>query len=271
MTEVKHIMLKTSVDNNSCGEIIQSISPVEKYKFVFLGDAGTGKTSIITRFIYDSFDPTYQSTIGIDFLSKTVFYGTRPIRMQLWDTAGQERFRSLIPSYIRDSSVAIVVYDITNRGSFESVSHWVKDVKDQREDVVLVIVGNKSDLSDNRAVDTEDGEKLAAEYQALFFESSAKCNYNVDTVFKKVIEQLPGEGRPTELEESQKYIRVNVEPSQPLSKETQCTCSDVYYKHKRKQNLTELSDTLSGHDNSSNIKSVYTSLYQLSKDDDGDN
>lgn len=80
--------------------------------------------------------------------------------MQLWDTAGQEylsiallmnrRFRSLIPSYIRDSSVAIVVYDITNRGSFESVSHWVKDVKDQREDVVLVIVGNKSDLSDNR-------------------------------------------------------------------------------------------------------------------------
>lgn len=92
-----------------------NISPLAKYKLVFLGDQGVGKTSIITRFMYDSFDKNYQATIGIDFLSKTMYLEDRTVRLQLWDTAGQERFRSLIPSYIRDSSVAVVVYDITSK------------------------------------------------------------------------------------------------------------------------------------------------------------
>lgn len=120
-----------------------NISPLAKYKLVFLGDQGVGKTSVITRFMYDSFDKNYQvncehhnsvrlyhldlpqlilsvsisiekATIGIDFLSKTMYLEDRTVRLQLWDTAGQERFRSLIPSYIRDSSVAVVVYDITS-------------------------------------------------------------------------------------------------------------------------------------------------------------
>ena len=87
---------------------------VTKYKLVFLGDQSVGKTSIVTRFMYDTFDSTYQATIGIDFLSKTMYLEDRTVRLQLWDTAGQERFRSLIPSYIRDSSVAVIVYDITS-------------------------------------------------------------------------------------------------------------------------------------------------------------
>eukprot|EP00056_Hartaetosiga_gracilis_P010450 m.154362 g.154362 ORF g.154362 m.154362 type:complete len:115 (+) comp13314_c0_seq5:121-465(+) len=88
-------------------------NPLKKFKLVFLGEQSVGKTSLITRFMYDSFDNTYQATIGIDFLSKTMYLEDRTVRLQLWDTAGQERFRSLIPSYIRDSSVAVVVYDIT--------------------------------------------------------------------------------------------------------------------------------------------------------------
>ena len=83
-----------------------------KFKLVFLGEQSVGKTSLITRFMYDSFDSTYQATIGIDFLSKTMHLDDQTVRLQLWDTAGQERFRSLIPSYIRDSNVAIIVYDI---------------------------------------------------------------------------------------------------------------------------------------------------------------
>ncbi|GLE08618.1 hypothetical protein PINS_up019922 [Pythium insidiosum] len=90
------------------------IAPLAKYKLVFLGDQGVGKTSIITRFMYDTFDNAYQATIGIDFLSKTMYMEDRTVRLQLWDTRGQERFRSLIPSYIRDSSVAVVAYDITS-------------------------------------------------------------------------------------------------------------------------------------------------------------
>ncbi|XP_026081243.1 ras-related protein Rab-6A-like [Carassius auratus] len=90
-------------------------NPLRKFKLVFLGEQSVGKTSLITRFMYDSFDNTYQATIGIDFLSKTMYLEDRTIRLQLWDTAGQERFRSLIPSYIRDSAAAVVVYDIASR------------------------------------------------------------------------------------------------------------------------------------------------------------
>ncbi|OXT10122.1 hypothetical protein B9K03_11710, partial [Rothia sp. Olga] len=94
---------------------------LSKYKIVFLGEQGVGKTSLITRFMYDTFDDHYQATIGIDFLSKTMYLDDKTIRLQLWDTAGQERFRSLIPSYIRDSRVAIIVYDITKKKSFEFI------------------------------------------------------------------------------------------------------------------------------------------------------
>jgi small GTP-binding protein len=132
-----------------------NISPLAKYKLVFLGDQGVGKTSIITRFMYDSFDKNYQATIGIDFLSKTMYLEDRTVRLQLWDTAGQERFRSLIPSYIRDSSVAVVVYDITNRASFLNTSKWIEDVRNERgNDVIIILVGNKTDLSEKRQVCT---------------------------------------------------------------------------------------------------------------------
>ena len=141
---------------------------VTKYKLVFLGDQSVGKTSIVTRFMYDTFDSSYQATIGIDFLSKTMYLEDRTVRLQLWDTAGQERFRSLIPSYIRDSSVAVIVYDITSnflysvlswsinrehlgRNSFANTSKWIEDVRAERgNDVVIMLVGNKTDLSDKR-------------------------------------------------------------------------------------------------------------------------
>merc|ERR1712118_546972 len=125
---------------------------IAKYKLVFLGDQGVGKTSIITRFMYDSFDTAYQATIGIDFLSKTMYLEDRTVRLQLWDTAGQERFRSLIPSYIRDSSVAIVVYDTTSRASFLSTVRWIEEVRSERhvDDVMIVLVGNKSDVMNEK-------------------------------------------------------------------------------------------------------------------------
>ena len=94
-----------------------------------------------------------QATIGIDFLSKTMYLEDRTVRLQLWDTAGQERFRSLIPSYIRDSTVAVVVYDITNANSFHQTSKWIDDVRTERgSDVIIMLVGNKTDLSDKRQV-----------------------------------------------------------------------------------------------------------------------
>ncbi|KAH6567769.1 hypothetical protein BASA62_005889 [Batrachochytrium salamandrivorans] len=172
-------------------------NPLRKFKLVFLGEQSVGKTSLITRFMYDTFDNTYQATIGIDFLSKTMYLEDRTTRLQLWDTAGQERFRSLIPSYIRDSSVAVVVYDITNRNSFVNTSKWVDDVRAERgNDVIVVLVGNKTDLSDERQVSTEEGEKKAKEFSVMFIETSAKAGYNVKALFKKIALALPGMESP---------------------------------------------------------------------------
>ncbi|KAJ1889411.1 GTPase Ryh1 [Kickxella alabastrina] len=168
-------------------------NPLSKYKLVFLGEQSVGKTSIITRFMYDTFDTTYQATIGIDFLSKTMYLEDRTVRLQLWDTAGQERFRSLIPSYIRDSSVALVIYDITNRESFSQTSRWIDDVRAERgNDVIIVLVGNKTDLNESRQVSTEEGEKKARDLNVMFMETSAKAGHNVKALFKKIAQALPG-------------------------------------------------------------------------------
>ncbi|KAL4351364.1 hypothetical protein GQ457_06G043420 [Hibiscus cannabinus] len=156
------------------------VSPLAKYKLVFLGDQSVGKTSIITRFMYDKFDTTYQATIGIDFLSKTMYLEDRTVRLQLWDTAGQERFRSLIPSYIRDSSVAVIAYDVANRQSFMNTSKWVEEVRTERgSDVIIVLVGNKTDLVDKRSVSIEEGDNKAREFGIMFIETSAKAGFNI--------------------------------------------------------------------------------------------
>ncbi len=144
--------------------------------------------------MYDTFDTTYQATIGIDFLSKTMYLDDRTVRLQLWDTAGQERFRSLIPSYIRDSSVAVVVYDITNKTSFQNCDKWIEDVRAERgTEVVVMLVGNKTDLNDKRQVTTEEGEAKAKKLNVLFIETSAKSNHNIKQMFRKLAESLPGQ------------------------------------------------------------------------------
>ncbi|CAO3609502.1 unnamed protein product [Cunninghamella blakesleeana] len=168
-------------------------NPLRKYKLVFLGEQSVGKTSLITRFMYDTFDNTYQATIGIDFLSKTMYLSERTVRLQLWDTAGQERFRSLIPSYIRDSSVAVVVYDTTNRASFLNTAKWIEDVRAERgNEVIIVLVGNKTDLIEKREVTIDEGEQKAKEHNVMFIETSAKAGQNVKVLFKRIALALPG-------------------------------------------------------------------------------
>lgn len=159
----------------------------------------SGKTSLITRFMYDTFDSTYKVTIGIDFVSKTMYLEDRVVRLQLWDTAGQERFRSLIPSYIRDSSVAVICYDICSRASFFNCDQWIDDVRSERgyqqgsdHNVVIMLVGNKTDMHEKRAVSTAEGESKAKHFNILFMETSAKAGFNVKALFRKLALALPG-------------------------------------------------------------------------------
>jgi len=204
----------------------QRMEALSKYKLVFLGDQSVGKTSIITRFMYDTFDSTYQATIGIDFLSKTMYLEDRTVRLQLWDTAGQERFRSLIPSYIRDSSVAIIVYDITSRASFLNTAKWIDDVRGERgTDVIMMLVGNKTDLADKRQVSIEEGEAKAKEYDIMFIETSAKAGFNIKALFRKVASALPGVDSEN-LERGTSYpdVVLNPEHGKPAPTETTGGC-----------------------------------------------
>ncbi|MCJ1296868.1 Ras- protein Rab-6B [Xylographa carneopallida] len=198
-------------------------NPLKKFKLVFLGEQSVGKTSLITRFMYDSFDNMYQATIGIDFLSKTMYLEDRTVRLQLWDTAGQERFRSLIPSYIRDSSVAVVVYDISSLKSFQNTRKWVDDVRGERgNDVIIVLVGNKTDLGDKREVTQAMGDEEAKRCGALFVETSAKVGANVKGLFRKIAQALPGMEGESGRAESQ-MIDVNINPTKPEANDG-CAC-----------------------------------------------
>jgi Ras-related protein Rab-6A len=203
----------------------QNSNPLRKFKLVFLGEQSVGKTSLITRFMYDSFDNTYQATIGIDFLSKTMYLEDRTIRLQLWDTAGQERFRSLIPSYIRDSTVAVIVYDVANSNSFQQTSRWIEEVRSERgSDVIIMLVGNKTDLADKRQVSTEDGEQKAKELNVMFIETSAKAGYNVKQLFRRVAAALPGIDTLESTSENTNVMLPHPNPKDEQNPENQSRC-----------------------------------------------
>lgn len=198
--------------------------PLAKYKIVFLGDLGVGKTSIITRFMFDSFENDYVATIGIDFLSKTLHLEDSTIRLQLWDTAGQERFRTLIPAYIRDSSVAVIVYDVTKKESLESCEKWVEDARNERNnDILIMIVGNKCDVEESeREVTTAEGEELAKRKNTLFIEVSALQGFNVKALFNRVAGELPGKEVSVSPQLTQPTESLNLTPTTP--EEASCNC-----------------------------------------------
>ena len=162
-----------------------------KFKIIFLGDPGVGKSSIINRFSQDKFDSTYQATIGLDFHTKNIMIGNQTIKLLLYDTAGQEKFRSLIPMYIRDANIIIIVYDISNKETFNHTSFWINEIKDlKKEDAIIALVGNKNDV-ENKAVDIEEGKGLAKEKGYIFKEVSAKTGANIEALFfKDIFEQL---------------------------------------------------------------------------------
>ena len=117
----------------------------------------------------------------------------KTIILNLWDTAGQERFKSLIPSYIKDSAVAIIVFDVTSRESFESVEKWIEDARALREDdVLLILAGNKTDMHDRRQVSYEEGQKYAHKMNLLYFETSAKTGQNIKILFNELAKKLTG-------------------------------------------------------------------------------
>lgn len=162
---------------------------MQAHKVVFLGDSSVGKTTIISQIMFGQSKDNQSATIGIDFFAKNITVGTETVRIQMWDTAGQEQYRSVIPSYLRDSAIAVIIYDITNQESFEHIDLWVKMVQDVSKPAII-IVGNKTDLEEIRAVPEEDGQKIAQTYNADFVETSAKKPSNMDKLLD-IISHVP--------------------------------------------------------------------------------
>ena len=161
-------------------------------KFIIIGDAAVGKSNLLLRYTSGQFKEEYQLTIGVEFDSNNVIIGDNTYRIQIWDTAGQENFRSITRSYYKNTACAIIVYEISNKKSFENISSWIEECKNTApKSILMVLVGNKCDL-DNREVTEEEGREFAEKNGMLFFETSAKTGKNVEELFKesvKVIDQ----------------------------------------------------------------------------------
>ena len=161
------------------------------YKIILLGDSNVGKTNILMRYKDDEFDSNTKPTIGVELYSKKVPLDGKIIKASLWDTAGQERYRAVTTTYYRNSSGVFLVYDVTRQESFNNIQRWLKEVREYADpDVVIMLVGNKTDLNYMRAVSTEDGSKFAEQNGMFFMETSAMSNTNIDKAFEKIIEEI---------------------------------------------------------------------------------
>ena len=191
------------MESSKYSELNISTTNFKKYKVVFVGDQSVGKSSLIARYVYDTFDSESAPTIGVDFMVKSIYSSGQTYKIHFWDTAGQERFKSLVPSYVRDCHIAILVYDMTNVESFQNITTWYENIKQQRgDDIILGLIGNKLD-KEGRVVTTSQGFQKAESIKAMFQECSAKDGDNIKEFFKIVIgtlidssENLPDDQTP---------------------------------------------------------------------------
>ena len=158
-------------------------------RITMLGDSAVGKTSLISQFLTQNFDENYLTTIGKDKLEKkVVMEDGNEIKLIIWDTAGQERFHSIATSTIKGSHGIILTFDLTKRSSFNSLESWLNDIKENSNEVPVVIFGNKCDLFENYEVENEEAKKFAKEHNLQYFETSAKQNVNVQEGFNSIAE-----------------------------------------------------------------------------------
>lgn len=197
-------------------------------KLLMIGDSGVGKTCLLLRYANDSFSPTFITTIGIDFKIKTITLDEKVIKLQIWDTAGQERFRTITTSYFRGAQGILLVYDVTDRGSFENIQNWVGQIQNHAEDnkISKVLIGNKCDVDDSqRAVTKEEGEKLAAEFDIEhFFEASAKQDVNVKQAFEQVAKHVKGRLTEDGLVQKKQPGRPFIIPDKPGQEDSKKNC-----------------------------------------------
>ena len=194
---------------------------ISQFKLVLLGESAVGKSSLVLRFVKGQFHDYQESTIGAAFLTQTVCLDDTTVKFEIWDTAGQERYHSLAPMYYRGAQAAIVVYDLTNKDSFSRAKAWVKELQRQASpNIVIALAGNKTDLSNKRAVETAEADNYATENGLLFMETSAKTAMNVSEIFIAIATKLP-KGDKTD-QNGQRGVRLTENQQQSGSRCIKC-------------------------------------------------
>ena len=162
------------------------------FKILMLGDSEVGKSCFLMRYSDNVFVENYITTIGLDYKLKTIKLDSgKVIKVQLWDTAGQDKYRTIAKNYYKGSHGILLLYDITKMSSFENISEWIQDIRQEvSPKSIIFLIGNKIDLADQRKITKEQGEELAEEFKIPFFEASAKSGENVDEVFKALYEKI---------------------------------------------------------------------------------
>lgn len=161
------------------------------FKVVLIGDSAVGKSQILSRFARDEFSLDSKATIGVEFQTRTVVIEHKSVKAQIWDTAGQERYRAVTSAYYRGAVGAMLVYDITKRQTFDHVPRWLEELRNHADNnIVIMLVGNKCDLDNLRAVPTEDAKEFAQKEGLFFLETSAMEATNVETAFLTVLTEI---------------------------------------------------------------------------------
>ncbi|KAG0216257.1 Ras- protein Rab-11A [Mortierella sp. GBA30] len=161
------------------------------FKVVLIGDSGVGKSNLVSRFTRNEFNLESKSTIGVEFTTRSIQVDTKTIKAQIWDTAGQERYRAITSAYYRGAVGALLVYDIAKHATYENVGRWLKELRDHADtNIVIMLVGNKSDLRHLRAVPTDEAKQFAAENGLSFIETSALDSSNVELSFQRILTEI---------------------------------------------------------------------------------
>ncbi|KAL9250527.1 Ras-related protein [Drosera capensis] len=161
------------------------------FKVVLIGDSGVGKSNLLSRFTRNEFCLESKSTIGVEFATRTLQVEGRTIKAQIWDTAGQERYRAITSAYYRGALGALLVYDVTKPTTFDNVSRWLKELRDHADaNIVIMLIGNKTDLKHLRAVATEDAQSYAEKEGLSFIETSALEATNVEEAFQNILSEI---------------------------------------------------------------------------------
>lgn len=171
------------------------MTSITSYKFIIIGSSGVGKTAILKRLVEGNFSEESQSTIGVEFDSTMITIDDRRVKLQIWDTAGQERFRSIAKAYYRNAVGVILVFDITERKSFDDLTTWLNDVHSLcDQNAVVILIGNKADLSNRRSVTLNEAESFAAQQHMKYLETSAKNGTNIREAFAQVATEILSKG-----------------------------------------------------------------------------